>query len=119
MEHFYVWVCDDDANYIAHHESVTVTRKQVRVCGHYVCNASTSCVFQARLQESQRLTIMVPVNDKSLRGSWSLQVLSDRWLGVDLSERLVLANVNLPKSITPHTGTECLGCFDIFIYFLS
>ncbi|CAG0885534.1 unnamed protein product [Cyprideis torosa] len=83
-EPFWLWVEDPNSNFIHHHEYVTVTKKQVIK------------------SEPVELVFTIPIFEP-LPAQYYIKVMSDRWLGCDITFPISFLHLILPERHPPHT----------------
>ncbi len=83
-ESFWVWIEDPDNNHIYHHEYFTLQRKH------------------AKTREPQLLVFTIPIFDP-LPSQYIVRVISDKWMGVELSHAITFQHLILPEKHPPHT----------------
>jgi activating signal cointegrator complex subunit 3 len=83
-ESFWIWIEDPSNNHIYHHEYFTLQRKH------------------AKTREPQLLVFTIPIFDP-LPSQYIVRVISDRWMGVEMSHAITFQHLILPDKHPPHT----------------
>ncbi|KAL0275814.1 UNVERIFIED_CONTAM: hypothetical protein PYX00_003552 [Menopon gallinae] len=88
-EAFWVWIEDPNSDFIYHSEYFLITKKQVK------------------RREEQELVMTIPISDPP-PVQYLVKVISDRWIGSEITEPLSFGNITLPESHPPHTDLLAL-----------